>query len=121
MIDRMHTISMLLDGLMTDEITPELFEHLVELGAFEFNPEEADYLRRELNNQLKAVHQLEAVPVGEDVPLASHGVPYTADIRPGLREDVWDPCENPAEILAQAPQVEDGYIIVPDIPHTKLD
>lgn len=121
MIDKMHTISMLLDGLMTEEITPELFEHLVELGAFEFNPEEADYLRRELNNQLKAVHQLEAVPVGEDVPLASHGVPYTADTRPGLREDVWDPCENPAEILAQAPQVEDGYIIVPDIPHTKLD
>ena len=38
---------------MTDEITPELFEHLVELAALEITPEEADYLQRELNNQLK--------------------------------------------------------------------
>lgn len=106
---------------MTDEITPELFEHLVELAAFEFDPKEADYLRRELNNQLKAIHQLEAALLAEDVPLALHGVPYPAEKRPGLRKDIWEPCENPAEILAQAPQVEDGYIIVPDIPHTKLD
>jgi aspartyl-tRNA(Asn)/glutamyl-tRNA(Gln) amidotransferase subunit C len=26
----------------------------------------------------------------------------------------------PGKILKQAPQVEDGYIIVPDIPHTTL-
>jgi aspartyl-tRNA(Asn)/glutamyl-tRNA(Gln) amidotransferase subunit C len=107
--------------MMTDEITPELFEHLVGLAAFAFDPNEADYLRRELNNQLKAIHQLEAVPLAEDVPLAAHGVPFTPKISADLREDVWQPCDNPQEILAQAPQVEDGYIIVPDIPHTKLD
>jgi aspartyl/glutamyl-tRNA(Asn/Gln) amidotransferase C subunit len=106
---------------MTDEITLELFEHLVELAAFAFNPEEADYLRRELNSQLKAIHQLEAVSLREDVPLASHGVTYTPQTRAGLRKDVWEPCDNPDEILAQAPQVRDGYFIVPDIPHTKLD
>lgn len=106
---------------MTDEITPQLFEHLVELAAFAFDPEEADYLRRELNNQLKAIHQLENVPLAGDVPLASHGVAYTDQTRAGLREDIWDPCENPDEILAQAPQVDDGYIIVPDLPHTMLD
>jgi aspartyl-tRNA(Asn)/glutamyl-tRNA(Gln) amidotransferase subunit C len=106
---------------MTDEISPELFEHLVDLAAFAFNPKEAEYLRRELNQQLKAVRQLEAVPLEEDVPPASHGVPYTSEMKPGLREDVWEPCDNPDEILAQAPQVEDGYIVVPDIPHTKLD
>jgi len=48
-------------------------------------------------------------------------VPYPPANRPPLREDEWEPCENPEEILAQAPQVEDGYIIVPDIPHTELD
>jgi len=106
---------------MTDEITPELFEHLVDLAAFAFNPEEAEYLRRELNKQLKAIQQLEAVPLDGDIPLASHGVPYTKQSRPDLRSDTWQPCENPEEILEQAPQVEDGYIIVPDIPHTKLD
>lgn len=104
-----------------DEITPELFEHLVELAAFAFDPEEAAYLRRELNNQLKAVQQLKAVPLEADVPLASHGITYTARTSPSLRKDVWEPCDNPDEILAQAPQVEDRYIVVPDIPHTKLD
>ncbi len=55
---------------MTDEITPELFEHLVDLAAFAFDPDEAEYLRKQLNNQLKAVHQLTSVPLPEDVPLA---------------------------------------------------
>ena len=106
---------------MTDEITPDLFEHLVELAAFAFDPEEADYLRRELNNQLKAIHQLEAVPLETDVTITLHGVTYTRETQPALREDTWEPCDNPDEILEQAPQVEDRYIIVPDIPHTKLD
>ena len=106
---------------MTDEITPELFEHLVELAAFAFDPKEAEYLRRELNNQLNAIHQLEAVPLDEAVPLASHGVPYTPQTSPVLRADEWQPFEDPDEILAQAPQVEDRYFIVPDIPHTELD
>lgn len=106
---------------MTDEITSESFEHLVELAAFAFDPEEADYLRRELNHQLRAIHQLEAVPMEDDVPITLHGVTYTREIKPALREDIWEPCENPDEILAQAPQVEDRYIIVPDIPHTELE
>ncbi|MFN2302557.1 MAG: aspartyl/glutamyl-tRNA amidotransferase subunit C [Anaerolineales bacterium] len=106
---------------MTDEINPELFERLVALAAFAFDPHEAEYLRRELNNQLNAIHQLEAVPVDADTPLASHGVPYTARTSPPLREDVWEPCNNPGDILAQAPQVENGYIVVPDIPHTTLE
>lgn len=105
---------------MTDEINPELFEHLVDLAAFAFNPEEAEYLRQQLNNQLKAIHHLEAVPLDADVPLASHGVTYTPQSSPPLREDIWERCDNPQEILSQAPQVEDGYIIVPDIPHTEL-
>ncbi len=33
---------------MTDEITPELFAHLVELAALELNAQEAEYLRRQL-------------------------------------------------------------------------
>ncbi len=106
---------------LSEEITTEVFEHLVELAAFAFDPEEAEYLRRELNNQLQAVHQLEAVPLAEDVPLAAHGVVFTPQISAGLREDVWEPCENSEAILEQAPQVEDNYIVVPDIPSTKLD
>jgi aspartyl/glutamyl-tRNA(Asn/Gln) amidotransferase C subunit len=106
---------------MTDEITSELFTKLVSLAAFAFDPAEAEYLRRELNNQLKAIHQLEAVPLAADVPPAAHGVTYTAHSRPPLREDEWIPFADPDAILRQAPQVEDRYFIVPDIPHTELD
>jgi len=106
---------------MTEEITPELFEHLVDLAAFAFDPQEAEYLRNQLNQQLKAIHHLAAVDVPSDIPPASHGVTFTPQSSPNLRQDTWVPCENPEEILNLAPEVKDGYIIVPDIPHTKLD
>ena len=106
---------------MTDEITPELFEHLVELAALEITPEEADYLQRELNNQLKAIHELEAIPFSDDTEIASHGVLYTPGISPPIRADEWIPCENSETILDQAPEMEDGYFVVPEIPHEVLE
>jgi aspartyl-tRNA(Asn)/glutamyl-tRNA(Gln) amidotransferase subunit C len=106
---------------MRDEITPELFTKLVDLAAFAFDPAEAEYLRTELNNQLKAIHQLETAQLDPDVPHAFHGVTFTPASSPPLRVDVWKACENPDEILAQAPQVDAGYLVVPDIPHTELD
>lgn len=105
---------------MTDEITPELFNHLVELAALELTPSEAEYLRRELNNQLKAIHELEAIPLDPNTPVASHGVPYTPETSPAIREDVNIPYPDPANLLNAAPETEDGYIVVPDIPHEKL-
>ncbi|NPA93019.1 MAG: Asp-tRNA(Asn)/Glu-tRNA(Gln) amidotransferase subunit GatC [Chloroflexi bacterium] len=105
---------------MSEEISRELFDHLVELAAFELSEEEADYLRRELNKQLDAIHELEAVPVDENTPITSHGVPYTPDISAPPREDQWQPYPQPEKILAQAPETEDGYIVVPDIPHETL-
>ncbi len=102
---------------MADEIDRKTFEHLVELAALKLAPDEAEYLRRELNNQLKAIRELEAIPLDPDTPVTSHGVPYTAEIRPPIREDDPDPYPNPEEILAQSPEIEEGYIVVPDIPH----
>ncbi len=105
---------------MSDPITPELFAHLVQLAALELSPEESEYLRRELNNQLKAIRDLEAIPLEKETPVTSHGVPYTPAITPPIRQDEWKPCPAPQEIVAQAPETEDGYIIVPDIQHTDL-
>jgi aspartyl-tRNA(Asn)/glutamyl-tRNA(Gln) amidotransferase subunit C len=105
---------------MSDEITPELFTHLVELAALELSSEEGEYLRRELNNQLKAIHELEAIPVDLTTPVASHGVPYTSFTSPAIREDVVRAHPNPARLLETAPETEDGYIVVPDIPHQDL-
>jgi len=106
---------------MPDSISKETFDHLVDLAALELPPQEAEYILRELNNQLKAISELEAIPLDANLALTSHGVAYTAATSQAPREDVWLPEAHPEEILAQAPQVEDGYIIVPDIPTTKLD
>jgi len=105
---------------MTDEITPEIFNHIVQLAALELDPEEAEYLRRQLNNQLKAIHELEAIPLDAGTPPASHGVPYTSATSPAIRPDEWLPHPDPAAILAQAPETDEGYIVVPEIPHTDL-
>jgi aspartyl-tRNA(Asn)/glutamyl-tRNA(Gln) amidotransferase subunit C len=106
---------------MTETITPETFSHLVSLAALQLTPEEGEYIRQQLNNQLKAIYELEAIPLDEDVPVTSHGVPYTVQISPPPREDTWYPYPNPEDILGQAPETEDGYIIVPEIPHTDLE
>jgi aspartyl-tRNA(Asn)/glutamyl-tRNA(Gln) amidotransferase subunit C len=109
------------DENTSQPITPQLFKQLVQLAALELSPEEATLLRHELNNQLKAIDELEAIPVDESTPITSHGVPYTPQITPETRMDEWIACPNPEDILAQAPEAEDRYVIVPDIPHTDLE
>lgn len=105
---------------MSEQITKEVFDHLVGLAALQLDAEQADYLRQQLNNQLKAIAELEAIPLDKDVPISLHGVPFEEAASASAREDEWLPYPDPAGILAQAPQVEDGYIVVPDIPHTDL-
>ena len=109
------------DQKIDQPITPDLFNHLVGLAALELAEEEAEYLRRELNNQMKAIEELEAIPLSEETPITSHGVPYSPQITPAARVDEWIACPNPEEIIAQAPDTKNGYVIVPDIPHTELD
>lgn len=105
---------------MSEQITVEIFNHLVDLAALELDSEQADYLRKQLNAQLNSIHELEAIPLEEDVPISLHGIPYDDSNSSLPREDEWKPCPNSKEILAQAPQVDDNYIVVPDIPHTTL-
>lgn len=104
-----------------EDISPEIFNHLVKLAALELDDEQAVYLRRELNSQLSAIRELAAIELDDDLPLASHGVPYDEHNSPALRQDEWQACPDVADITEQAPQFEDGYIIVPDIPHTTLE
>jgi aspartyl-tRNA(Asn)/glutamyl-tRNA(Gln) amidotransferase subunit C len=106
---------------MPEAISKDLFDHLVQLAALDMSPEEAAYLRRELNNQLKVINELAAIPLEENLPFTSHGVSYSADIRPPLRSDAWNPFKDPNLILDQAPDAGEGYIVVPDIPHSDLE
>ena len=103
---------------MTEEmITPELFERLVELAAIALDPTQSEYLRRELNQQLNVIEELKAIKLDESVPLASHGVVINPENVPALRQDQIRPFLHAQKIIAQAPQSEDGYFVVPEIPH----
>lgn len=106
---------------MADKIDKETFDHMVELASLELDKEEAEYLRGELNSQLKAIHELEAIPVEDDVQAAAHGIAYPVEISAQIREDKHIPFPDSAALLDQAPEVEDGYIVVPDIPHEDLE
>jgi aspartyl/glutamyl-tRNA(Asn/Gln) amidotransferase C subunit len=102
-------------------ITAEVFAHLVRLAQFELTEQERDYLRSELNGQLKAIRQLEAMEIGDELPITSHGVPYGPAIRPPIRQDEITGSPLADEILEGAPQILDRYLVVPDIPHEELE
>jgi aspartyl-tRNA(Asn)/glutamyl-tRNA(Gln) amidotransferase subunit C len=105
---------------MAEAITAEIFEHLVELAALELDAKEAEYLRAQLNSQLRAIRELEAIEVDPQVGITSHGVPYTPEISAVPRTDIAVPNEEADAILAQAPETDGRYLVVPDIPHTDL-
>lgn len=106
---------------MADEITPELFDHLVELAALELGSEEGEYLRRQLNSQLKAIQELERIAVPDNVPPAAHGVSYPPALSPPLRDDVAHGDLSLADrILAQAPERDERYFVAPETAHTEL-
>ena len=106
---------------MEEQIDIDTFNHLVDLASLELEPGEAEYIRKQLNNQLNAIHELEAIPINSGTQLTSHGVPFTPEISPELRQDTWIPSQYPDAILKQAPQTEERYFIVPEIPHTTLE
>lgn len=104
-----------------DAISLEVFDHLVSLAQFELSADEADYLRRELNGQMESIRQLGAIELDDELPIASHGVPYAQDIRPPIRKDEIEASTLADAIVQGAPQTEDRYIVVPDIPHEDLE
>ena len=104
-----------------EQIDPQVFEHLVELAALQLDEKQAEYLRQELNRQLKSIHELEAIPIPEGLRVTVHGVPYPSNTNLDLRDDQWQPFPNSADIIGQAPQSENNQFAVPDIPHTTLE
>jgi len=100
---------------MTEEISPEDFAKLEEIAMLALSPEEANHLRRELNYKLKIIRQLPPLETSSLSDVEAQPTPTT------LRPDEWMPCENPDDILDQAPQVEGRYFVVSDSSHTELD
>ena len=106
---------------MTEKISPDVFERLAELASLELPEGESEYLRKELNNQMVSIEVLESIPIDAKTGSAAHGLPYTENNSPVPREDVSRKDPHREDILKQAPELEDGYIVVPDISHEELD
>jgi aspartyl-tRNA(Asn)/glutamyl-tRNA(Gln) amidotransferase subunit C len=106
---------------MPEAITPEIFKKLVGLASLDVGEEEGEYLRQQLNNQLSSVAELEAIPLDEDLKVSAHGVAYTPEITPEMRKDKHILYADASKILANAPESEDGYFVVPNIPIEGLE
>jgi aspartyl-tRNA(Asn)/glutamyl-tRNA(Gln) amidotransferase subunit C len=109
------------ENLMTDKISPEDFQRLADLASLELPEEEAEYLRKELNNQMISVEVLDSISIDAETSTAAHGLPYDEYNSALPREDVARQDPHRDEILKQAPELEDGYIVVPDISHEELE
>ena len=105
---------------MSEQISRETFDHLVDLAALKLDEDQSEYLRKELNAQLDSIVQLAAIPIPEGTEASLHGIDYPIESSAIPREDEWHPYEDPDAILAQAPQTKGRFFVVPDIPHMKI-
>ena len=106
---------------MKDKISLDVFNRLVDLASLELQEGEGEYLRKELNNQMVPIEVLESIPIDAETGTAAHGLPYTDKNSPVPREDISRQDPHRDDILKQAPELEDGYIVVPDISHEELE
>lgn len=106
---------------MEERISREDFQRLAQLASLELPEEEAEYLRKELNNQMISIEVLESIPIDAETGTAAHGLPYTDLNSASPREDITRQDPHRQAILDQAPELEEGYIVVPDISHQELE
>ena len=97
-----------------------IFNRLVKTAALKLSVDEASQLLADLNDQLKIIRQLEAIPLEEHIRPVIHGNPYPEAVRCGLREDIPRPFGNSDGIIAQAPSARDRYFVSPDVPHQRI-
>lgn len=88
--------------------------HVARLSRLELSREEVEAFRAQLGSILDHVTTLQALDLA-DVPATSHVLPMTNV----LREDVPGRCLPLDEVLAAAPAVEEGYVVVPPVIETE--
>lgn len=92
------------------EATLETVQHIAKLTRIELTQEEAVSIRREFNAVLKLMEQLEEVDVTDVTPLVTG---YTIPLR--MRADKVTDGNIVEEILANAPQTQENFFVVPKI------
>ncbi len=95
-------------------LTRQEVAHLARLSRLALSDEELDHLGPQLDVILTSVARVAEAGTPEEmaeVPPTSHAVPMTN----GFRPDVMRPCLSRDEVLAAAPEAEDGRFRVPRI------
>ena len=85
-------------------------EHVAKLARLGLSEEEKKLFAEQLSAILEFAQNLQKLDTSNTAPTA-HAIP----LKNILREDAVSPCENTAEILANAPQVEANMFRVPRI------
>lgn len=85
-------------------------DHVARLARLDLTDDERERMRAELSQILEHAEKIQALDL-DGVPPTSHSV----SIRNALRADEVTPSLSPDEVLANAPEVEDGRIKVPRI------
>ncbi len=95
---------------MASRISPSDVAHVARLARLRLTPDELDRFAGQLGAVLEHARDVEALDVS-DVPPTAHPLPLVNV----LRDDVVIPSLDRAEVLAQAPEVEDYRFRVPRI------
>lgn len=90
------------------QITPELIKYLETLARITLSEDEEKKVGAELQDILSYIDMLNELDT-EGVEAMSHCFPVTNV----MREDVVAPSMTPDEIVANAPESQDGYFVVP--------
>jgi aspartyl-tRNA(Asn)/glutamyl-tRNA(Gln) amidotransferase subunit C len=91
-------------------ISPSDVAHVARLARLRLTPDELDRFAGQLGAVLEHARDVEALDVS-DIPPTAHPLPLVNV----LRDDVVIPSLDRAEVLAQAPEVEDCRFRVPRI------
>lgn len=91
-------------------IDDRVVAHVARLSRLNLSDDERARFRKQLGSILDYVRQLEALDL-TDVPATAHVLPV-ANV---MREDVPGECLPRDEALANAPEAEDGFFVVPPV------
>lgn len=91
-------------------ITREIVDHVARLSRLELTEEERERYLEQLNTILEYFARLGQLPT-EGVEATSHAIPVTNV----FRDDTVQPSLPVEEVLAMAPQAQDGFIVVPRV------
>lgn len=97
------------------KLTREEVLRVAELAQLELTDAEAETYRGQLESILEYINTLNRVDVSAVEPMAQVTYAHAAPAATPLRDDVAQPCDYGAAILAQAPEAKKPYFRVPKV------